>query len=681
LLSLLLSSKIIGGISLNRKESIEKRYEELKKEINKHNYLYYVKGKPEISDYEYDRLMDELKQIEKKYPEIATPDSPTQRVGGEPIDEFQEVEHSIPMLSLDNVFSDEEFYDFDEKIKRFLDYPLENIIEYYCELKMDGVAVSLQYIDGILEIGSTRGDGYTGDDITHNVKTIRSIPLKIDIEDEIIIRGEAYMKNSEFIDYNKILESRGETPFANPRNTTAGTLKQLDPRIADERPLDFVAYFISGVDVLKHSEAVDILQDLGFAVSEMRDLVDGADGVVDFHRRVVNSRETLDFNIDGIVAKVNDLSLHKKLGTTAKAPRYMVAFKFKAEQATTTLEKVIFSVGPTGIVTPIAHLKPVQLSGTTVKRASLHNIDELSRLDLQIGDKVIVQKAGEIIPEVVEVLYHLREKEKEKVKYPDKCPVCGTPLETKDEFVAVVCPNYECPARVKGRISLYASRGGMDIEGLGEKLIGKLVERDMISSVSDLYKLKREELLKLEGFAEKSADNLLEAIEKSKGNPLSRLITSLSIKYVGSTTAKLLTGKFEDIDSLMEASYEDIEEIDGIGDKIAKSVGEFFNEKKNIKLIENLKKVGVNMKEVMDEDVERILDGKSFVFTGSLSRFTRGEASREVEKRGGSVRSSVSSNTDYLVVGENPGSKYDQAKSLEVKILNEDEFLKLLKIE
>lgn len=663
-------------------DKIKKRYEELKEEIHHHNYLYYVLGQPEISDYEYDQLMEELLEIEGEHPEFVTPDSPSQRVGGEPIDEFEEVEHEIPMMSLDNVFSEQEFREYDQRTKRFLNMDRDARLDYYCELKMDGVAVSLTYEDGILTTASTRGDGEVGDDITHNVKTINSIPLNIDSEGKVIIRGEAFMHNSDFADFNEKLEERGETPFANPRNATAGTLKQLDPGVTAERPLDFLAYFISGVDVDKYSESIERLKSLNFKVSPLNKLARGVEEVIEFHSSCEKKRDELDFNIDGIVAKVNDLELHEELGSTAKFPRYMIAYKFKAEQSTTTLNYVEFSVGTTGVITPIAHLEPVHLSGTTVSRASLHNFDELKELDLHIGDKVIIQKAGEIIPEVVEVLYHLRDKEVENnpVEIPDRCPVCDTPLEKKEGFVAVVCPNYHCPAQIKGRISLYASRSGMDIEGLGDKVIGKLVDEGLVSDIADLYSLKKEDLLELEKFAEKSADNLINAIEESKDRSLSRLVSSLSIQYVGGTVARLLTEKFSTMDELMSADFEEIDAIEGVGEKITRSVVQFFDKPEMVELIERLRNAGVNMSEEVESDAEQIFDGENFVFTGALSEYTRSEASKEVERRGGIVRTSVSSNTDYLIVGENPGSKYDEARDLEVKILNEDEFKELLGI-
>lgn len=662
-------------------EEVRRRVEELRAKIRHHDYLYYVVGKPEISDYEYDQLVKELKELEERFPELITPDSPTQRVGGEPLEGFKQVKHSVPMLSLDNAFSEEEFADFDGRVKRLLGFSHSSNVEYVCEHKMDGVAISLIYRDGKLATAITRGDGVEGDDITQNVRTIRSIPLVVDAGGEFIVRGEAYIPKDEFKKLNERIESNGGQPFANPRNATAGTLKQLDPRVVASRPLDFMAYFLLNLEgIERQSEALEKLTELRFKVSNDWRVAVGVDEVIDYHHKWEERRHDLEYNIDGIVVKVNDMRLWDRLGRTAKAPRYAIAFKFVAEQATTTVESIDFSVGRTGVITPVANLAPVHISGTTVSRASLHNIEELERKDVRIGDRVIVQKAGEIIPEVVEVLYHLRDRDKELKRpiIPDMCPVCNTPLVKREGYVALRCPNPTCPAKVKGEIELYGSRMGMDIEGLGSVVVSQLVDKGLVEDVGDLYKLTVDDIAGLDRMGEKSANNLIDAIEKSKDRPLFRLLTSLGIDYVGETTAQVLATEFGSVDRLMSATIEELEKVDGVGEKVAKAIYDYFHNERNIRIIDKLKQAGVKMSDEV-EGGKRPLSGKKVVFTGSLSSLTREEAKEIAQKAGAKVASSVSSSTDILVVGENPGSKYDKARELGIEIISEDEFLALVR--
>jgi len=662
-------------------DDMKKRVDELKKTIRHHDYLYYVLGKPEISDYEYDKLMNELRQIEEKYPELITPDSPTQRVGGEPIEGFTQVRHSIPMLSLDNTYNDAEFKEFDSRLKRFLGLSKNGDVEYVCEHKMDGVAISLLYRDGVLVQAASRGDGMIGDDITQNVKTIRSLPLIIDVKEEIIVRGEAFMPKDGFEKLNRKIFDEGGQPFANPRNATAGTLKQLAPRIVASRPLDFMAYYLFNMNGINtQADALKMLTELKFRVSPEWRLARGANEVMEYHNYWEERRIHLDYNMDGIVVKVNDFSLWRRLGTTARAPRYAVAFKFVAEQATTLIKDIEFSLGRTGVITPVAILEPVHLSGTKVSRASLHNIEEMKRKDVQIGDKVIVQKAGEIIPEVVEVLYQLRgiETHPVEIKIPEKCPVCGTPLVKEEGFVALKCPNIDCPAKIKGALSLYGSRIGMDIEGLGDVIVSQIVDRGLAGDVGDLYKLTLDDLVDIERMGRKSAQNLIDAINKSKNRSVSRLLTALGIEYVGETTAEALVNHFGSIDRLRQASVEELKAVEGVGERVAKAIDDYFHNDRNLRVLEKLKEAGVK---VSKEIVRRggALSGKRIVFTGTLGTLTRDEAKELAKRAGMLVSSSVSKNTDIVVAGAEPGSKYQKAIEFGIRIINEEEFLRMIR--
>ncbi|RMF61932.1 MAG: NAD-dependent DNA ligase LigA [Calditrichaeota bacterium] len=672
------------------REKAREEIERLRKEIQRHDYLYYVLAKPEISDYEYDMLMKRLEELERQFPEFITPDSPTQRVSGEPTKEFPVVKHRTPMLSLSNTYNEAEIRDFDRRVRSLLN-PGEPY-EYVCELKIDGVAMSLIYENGILSRGVTRGDGEQGDDVTNNVKTIRSLPLRLESDDpaflNIEVRGEVYYPRAEFERLNEERIANGEPPFANPRNSAAGTLKLQDSRIVARRPLRMYCYYL---DVLEpphplqtHLECLKMLEKLHFPVNPTYQLCKNVDEVIDYWRKWQAEKEELPYEVDGIVVKVNHLEQQRRLGATAKSPRWAIAFKFPTEQKETVLEDIVWQVGRTGIVTPVAHLKPVQILGTTVSRATLHNADEIERLDVRIGDHVIIEKGGEIIPKIVRVVKEKRTPEIKPYRFPTRCPVCGTELVRPEGEVALLCTNVACPAQVAGRIIHFASRRALDIEGLGEKVVELLLKEGFIHDYGDLYYLKNrvDEIAQLERMGEKSAWNLINGIEESKKRPLERLIFGLGIRYVGEGAAKLLARHFHSIDKMMNASEEELAEIEGIGEKTARSIREFFNIPDNLRVLEKLRSAGMPFEEkITEEEIQKAderFEGKSFVFTGALSHFTRDEAARLVEERGGKVSSSVSSKTDYVVVGESPGSKYQKALQLGVKILSEDEFLKML---
>ena len=668
-------------------KEIKDRIEELRRKIREHDYRYYVLNEPTISDYEYDMLMSELATIEKKHPELVTPDSPTQRVSGEPVKEFPTVRHDVPMLSLGNTYSEEELYDFEKRLHNFL--PGEEF-EYVTELKFDGIAVSLVYRDGFLKRGATRGDGQRGDDITNNLKTIRSIPLRLierkDLPSNVEVRGEVIMTRDGFEKLNARQEQMGEKIFANPRNATAGTLKQQDPRIVSSRPLEFFAYFLrlldeADIDRLKidtHFDSLHLLREMGFPVSRHIRLCRSMWEVIDFCNIWEEKRDTIPYDIDGVVIKVNSLIQQRELGCTAKSPRWAIAFKFKARQATTVLKEIHLQVGRTGTVTPVAVLEPVFLAGSTISRATLHNEDEIRRKDIRVGDTVLIEKGGDVIPKIVKVIKEKRPKGSTPFKMPDRCPICNTQLVRIEGESAIRCENIACPAQIHRRIEHFASRDAMDIEGLGEALVHQLIEHNMVSDYGDLYFLKKEELATLEKMGDKSASNLLESLEESKSRPLDRIIFGLGIRYVGARAASLLADRFESIDRLREASVNEIENIEGIGPTIADSVVKFFRQDSNIKVIEKLRKAGVRMEEKRRKAEPGIFSGKTFVLTGALSKFTREGATRLIESEGGRVSSSVSRNTDYVVVGSNPGSKYRKALDLGVRVLDEDTFLSMI---
>jgi len=684
-------------------EEIKKRIEELRKEINFHNYRYYVLDDPVISDEEYDALMRELKRLEEQYPELITPDSPTQRVGAPPAEGFLPVEHSVPMLSLDDAFSEQEVREFDERIKRHLN--INEDIEYTVEPKMDGLAVELVYEKGIFVKGSTRGDGYVGEDVTPNLRTIRSIPLRL-IDQELPIpelleaRGEVFMNKKGFEQLNKERLEKGEPPFANPRNAAAGSLRQLDPSITASRPLDIFFYgigLVKGYEFKSQWEILNSLKKWGLKINKLAKKVKGIEAAIEYHHEIAKIRDDLDYQIDGIVIKVNELKFQKLLGQKARSPRWAIAYKFAAEKAITRIVDIILSVGRTGAVTPVAIMEPVRVGGVVVRRATLHNEDEIRRKDIRIGDWVIIQRAGDVIPEVVKVLKERRTGNEKEFKMPDTCPVCGSKLTKKPGEAVWRCPNPDCFPRLVRSITHFASKGAMNIEGLGSKVAEQLVTAGLVRKISDIYKLQLSDLTSLERFAEKSARNLLNEIEKSKNRPLSKLIYALGIRHVGEVTAQLLAEHFGSLDALSKASEQELLKIEGIGPEVAKSIKKWFSDPKNIELIEELKKLGVKSAQTPKETIiktpepfqegesqkaqesqKKLLEGKSFLFTGALKSMTRQEAKDIVMELGGRVASSVSKKLDYLVVGEKPGSKLEKAKKLGIKIINEQEFLKMI---
>jgi DNA ligase (NAD+) len=663
-------------------ERVKKRIEELRELIRYHEYKYYVEDNPEITDYEFDQLMKELERLEREHPELITPDSPTQRVGGEPATAFPTVEHRVVMLSLDNTYSADELREFDERVRRLLP---EERIEYVAELKIDGLGVALLYENGLLVRGATRGDGVHGEDVTGNLKTIRSIPLKLREEGGSIpvleVRGEIYMPKSKLDEVNEERIKNGEPPFKNTRNAAAGSVRLLDPRITAQRPLDIFIYALShveGWEFQTHLEALKTLSRWGFRVNPHTQLFDSIDDVIEYCRRWEKARGDLDYDIDGVVVKINSLGQQRELGSTAKSPRWAVAYKFPASQAITRIVDIKVQVGRTGVLTPVAVLEPVSLAGATITHATLHNEDEIKRKDIHIGDTVILERAGDVIPKVVAVVTERRTGEEKPFKMPERCPVCGGPVVRVEGEVAVRCGNISCPAQLKRRIQHFASRNGMDIEGLGKALIDQLVEKGLVKDIADIYYLKREELVDLERMGEKSAENLLNAIERSKDKGLARLIFSLGIPFVGERAAEILAQRYRSIDDLMKAEVEELIEIPEIGIKTAESIVQFFSQDGNRLVIEKLKNAGVRTTEEAEGVGETTLVGKTFVLTGALSSMTRSEAEEKIKELGGRVTSSVSRKTDYVVVGESPGSKYQKALQLGVPVLSEEEFLELI---
>ncbi len=665
----------------------QKKIEELREQIREHDYKYYVLAEPSVSDREYDMLVKELEKLEAENPELITPDSPTQRVGKDLTKDFKPVTHKVPMLSLANTYSEEELYDFDRRVRGGL--ADNEKIEYVVEPKIDGASVSLHYVNGLLVTAATRGDGSTGEEITVNVKTIKAVPLKLKQLksphyklDDIEIRGEIFMKIKDFENLNREREEQGDKLFANPRNSTAGTLKLQDPRIVAARRLNVFLYQLISTDEEFESqyENLRLLRQLGFNVNPEYKLCGGIDEVLKVCRNLEEKRESLEYEIDGAVIKVNSVRQQRILGSIAKSPRWAVAFKFKAKQAFTIINKITWQVGRTGTVTPVAELDPVFLSGSTISRATLHNFDEITRKDIREGDKVVIEKGGDVIPKVVSVVLSDRKRGSKPSKPPAKCPVCGTPLFKPEGEVAYYCENADCPAQVKGRLEHFAARGAMDIEGLGEALIDLFVEKGFLHTYADIYDLKgrREELIAVERLGEKSVDNLLAAIEESKKQPFYKALFAIGIRYVGAGAARKLADHFGSIDDLMNAGEDEISEIHEIGPSISSSVRKFFSEEANVKNVERLKAHGINFKSEKKEVKENFFTGKTFVLTGSLSNFSREEAGEKIIALGGKVSSSVSKKTDCVVAGESAGSKLDKAQSLGVKVINEDEFIKML---
>ncbi|TDX48917.1 NAD-dependent DNA ligase LigA [Orenia marismortui] len=657
-------------------KEIENRVDELRKKIRKHNHYYFVLDEPQISDREYDKLMQELIQLEEEHPELITQDSPTQRVGGEAIDEFNKVEHEIPLLSLAKSFSEEELREFDKRIKKEVDASFN----YVVELKIDGLSASLIYRDGLLVQGATRGNGQVGEDVTHNIKTIKSIPLRLDQELNLEVRGEVYFPKDRFVELNQRREESGEEKFANPRNAAAGTLRQLDPKKAANRPLDIFIYdsaYIERESFNLHNKRLEYLQKLGFKLNQEYKLCDNIEEVISYCQEWTEKRNGLNYEIDGIVIKVNNLALRDQLGSTAKHPRWAMAYKFPAQQKETQIKDVEITVGRTGSLNPTAILEPILLDGSVVSRATLHNQDEIDRKDIRIGDKVIVEKAGDIIPQVVRVLKEKRTGQEEKFEIPKHCPVCGAEAVRLEGEVVISCTGGACPAQLREEIIHFVQRNAMNIEGVGPSLIQQLLDNNLIQDVADLYYLKKEELMNLDRMGEKSSQNVIAALEKSKDNALAQLIFGLGIRHVGSRVGQVLAQNYKDIDAIAQADEEELSSINEIGPKIAQSIVSYFDQEQNLNIIKKLKEAGVNL-ESQTSNIERTLEAKKIVVTGKLEDFTRKEAKTAITNLGGRVTSSVSKNTDYLVVGENPGSKYDKAQEIGVSILNEAEFKELI---
>ena len=661
------------------KEEIRKHIEELREKIRYHNYRYYVLNEPEISDAEYDRLFKELEELEAKYPEFITPDSPTQRVGAKPLEEFKTYRHSIPMLSLNSVMEAAEVREFDERVRRMLG---GEEIEYVVEPKIDGLAMELVYKDGALVVGSTRGDGWTGEDVTQNLRTIKTIPLRTLSEalPLLEVRGEVYMPVRKFRELNEELGRRGERMFANPRNAAAGSVRQLDPRVTASRPLDFFAYGIGRVEGREFKtqwEILNYLKSIGFRVSDLVRRFDDIEDVISYHEEVEKRRDELDYEIDGIVVKVNSVEQQNRLGTISRSPRWAIAYKFQPREEFTKVKDIVVQVGRTGALTPVAILEPVQIGGVTVSRATLHNEEELKRKDVRIGDTVVVERAGDVIPEVVSVIKSKRTGAEREFKMPDRCPVCGA--EVLKEGPIRRCIGVSCTAQLKERIKHFASLRALDIEGLGEKVIEQLVDRKMVTDPADLFRLSKSDLLKLERMGDKSAQNLLDAIEKSKHTTFARLIYALGIRHVGEHTASLLASNFRDMEELRNATYDKLVSIPEIGPEVAKSILLFFEQESTARLLRKLEEAGVRYEPGGKPEGEaRVLAGKTFVFTGRIS-IPREEAKRKVEQLGGRVSSSVTKKTDYVVAGEEPGSKLEKAHKLGVKVIDEEEFMKMLK--
>lgn len=667
-------------------KSTEKEIEKLRADLRYHEHRYYVLDNPEISDFEFDKMMRRLQELERAHPELITPDSPTQRVGGQPAEAFPKVRHSSPMISLDNAYSVEELTDFDRKVRELSG---RESVAYVAELKLDGLSMALTYEDGALTHGVTRGDGLEGEDVTPNVKTIRSVPLKIEPKkldpigrpQRFEVRGEVLMFRKAFDKLNAQREAAGEPKFANPRNSAAGTMRLLDSKIVAERNLDIFIYYllVKGAEPFaRHSQSLEALSKLGFKVNPNWRLCPSFEDVLAYIEHWESKRDKLDYEIDGIVVKVDDTRLWEELGSTAKSPRWAVAYKYAARQATTRVMDIRAQVGRTGTLTPVADLEPVDVGGVTVSHATLHNMDEIERLGLKIGDTVLIQRAGEVIPQIIKVMKSAPDGR--EFRMPKKCPVCGEAVFRAEGEVAYRCVNVACPAQLKESLLHFAGRRAMNIDGLGDALVDQLVDKKMVRDVADLYSLTHEQLANLERMGDKSAANLIQEIEDSKKAELARVIFAIGIRFVGERTAQFLADHFGSLDKVAKASAEELTEVEEVGPRIAESIGAFFAEKRNLQVIEKLRNAGLQFKQ--EKAVKRgnlTLEGKQFVLTGTLPNFSREDAKKMIEDAGGRVVGSVSKKTDYVVVGTEPGSKLDKAKSLGVKTINETELLKLLK--
>ncbi|MBC6004215.1 MAG: NAD-dependent DNA ligase LigA [Paeniclostridium sordellii] len=655
------------------------RISELIDLINYHNNRYYNEDSPEISDFEYDKLMKELIKLEEENPKLKRADSPSSRVGGKPLDKFNQVTHKIPMLSLSNAYSAQDLRDFDKRVRD----SINEGVEYVVEFKIDGLSVGLTYNNGIFEKGATRGNGIIGEDITQNLKTVKTIPLKVEDNEEIVVRGEVYISKENFETINKIQEEEGLQLFANPRNLAAGTLRQLDSKLTAKRPLDIFIFnleYIENTELKTHSESLEYLNKLGFKVSPNYKVFSDMDEIIKHIDYWTVNRSNLPFEIDGMVIKVNNLSQREKMGYTAKSPRWAIAYKFPAEQKKTKLIDIIVEVGRTGTITPTAILEPVRLAGTTVSRATLHNEDYINEKDIRIGDTVIVQKAGDIIPQVVEVVKDERTGDEIIFKLPEKCPVCSEPTVRLEGEAAVKCINISCPAQIRRGIIHFASRDAMNIEGLGESIVTLLLDNKIIKDIADLYYINKEDLINLERMGEKSASNLVNAIEKSKQNDLYRLINGLGIKYIGVKGAKVLAKNFKSLDEIINADMSELINLEEFGDIMANSVIQFFKEEKNIGVIKKLEDAGVNTKSIVSEDkgLVNIFEGMKIVLTGTLPTLKRNDAKEMIEARGGKATSSVSKSTTFILAGEEAGSKLTKANELGIPVIDENEFLEMI---
>ena len=661
------------------------RINALRDQINHHNYCYYVLDNPEIPDAEYDRLMRELETLEQQHPETITPDSPTQRVGSAPLKEFAEVRHAVPMLSLNNAFEEQELIDFDRRIREGLDV---KSVEYSAEPKLDGLAISLRYEDGVLVRGSTRGDGYTGEDVTQNVRTIESIPLKLrgkDYPTVLEVRGEVFMSKKGFNELNQRQRQNDEKTFANPRNAAAGSLRQLDPRITATRPLEFYSYGLGVVEGLamprRHSEIMQALKNWGVRVNPESRLIKGIDGCLEYHRKMLSKRESLSYDIDGVVFKVDRVEQQETLGFVSRAPRWAIAHKFPAEEEMTKLVGIDVQVGRTGALTPVARLEPVFVGGVTITNATLHNQDEIERKDVRIGDTVIVRRAGDVIPEVVQPVLSKRKGRKlRKFKMPTDCPVCGSKVvRLEGEAVSRCTGGLYCPAQRREAIKHFVSRRAMDIEGIGDKLVEQLDELGMIKDVSDLYSLKAKAIAGIERMGEKSADNLIKGLEHSKETTLPRFLFALGIRQVGETTAQTLARHFGTLEALMHADTDELVEVQDVGPVVAQSIVSFFKEKHNRDVVKKLIKAGIHWpEEKAPSPQSQTLAGKTFVLTGTLPNLSRNDAKEKLLRLGAKVSGSVSKKTDYVVVGADPGSKATKAEELGIPMIDEEQLLRLL---
>lgn len=657
--------------------------ERLREQIRHHDHLYYVEARSQISDLEYDRLLARLKQLEAAHPELVTPDSPTQRIGDQPVAELQSVEHRVPMLSIDNTYSIEDLRKFGERTAKLL--PGEQIA-WVVELKVDGVAVSLVYEEGRLARAVTRGNGRAGDDITHNIRTVRDVPLHLVGQDPpalLEVRGEVYMTNSDLVALNEVQKQKGEAVFANTRNVTAGSIRMLDPRVPAQRRLRFFCHGVGSGEGLKAQTHMDFLAEMqafGLPITPGVRCFDTFDAAVEHCEEVVERLHELDFEIDGLVLKVNDFQQRATLGSTAKCPRWVIAYKFEKYEATTRLNQIRVQVGKTGAITPVAELEPVQLAGTLVSRASLHNADEIRRKDVRVGDVVVVEKAGKIIPHIVRVEKHERKTDLAEFAFPDRCPECEETLVKDEGGVYIRCPNQQCPAQLKERLRYFASRNAMDIEGLGDKLVEQLVARGLVKKYGDLYRLTLDDVVNLERMGQKSSENLLAGIESSKARGLARLLAALSIRHVGTRVAVVLAQRFRTMKALRAAGVEELSGTNEIGPIIAQSVYDFLHSEFGSRAIDDLAGLGVTMETVGSTAPEgaRRLEGKTLVVTGTLTKYTRDQINELITQHGGHAASSVSKKTDYVVAGDNAGSKLDKAGQLGVLVLSEEEFEKLI---